>query len=389
MVDPDSEGYHKHRQEEKDMNIKEVEKLTGFSKPNIRYYEEAGLISPRRDERNNYRVYSQKEIDELMRIKKLRFLGISIEAIKAYRQGEKSLAELLTGRLEEIDSDEGILEKQAQVCRQTIRSGIDNIEDIQIDEAAEAWQKRLMALLRDDIVHHSLSLEDFNKDVLLTYLAGCGIAILTNIIWMIFSKTSITGSGWFGLALFLGIVIFGIVPIWSGSMQSCVVSLFASSGVSVLFLWVLLTSGIQGFMPGYGLLNVGGNVGGKEAAGIIFLLYGGLAVLACVAWTMAQICPGFFRTISAAVVLSGVFVAFAHSGSKLICAGGLSIQTQVEIALLALLFSILHTGQWIRINREKEHFTRYEAMVATAKMTNVVFALVSGNGYYGSKNLRR
>lgn len=38
------------------MNIKEVEKITGLTKANIRFYEEEGLVQPKRNEQNNYRI---------------------------------------------------------------------------------------------------------------------------------------------------------------------------------------------------------------------------------------------------------------------------------------------------------------------------------------------
>ena len=43
-----------------DMKIKDVERLTGLSQSNIRFYEEEGLISPKRLE-NNYRDSMQSE----------------------------------------------------------------------------------------------------------------------------------------------------------------------------------------------------------------------------------------------------------------------------------------------------------------------------------------
>ena len=41
------------------MNIKEVEKVTGLTKANIRFYEEEGLVCPKRNEQNNYRIYTE------------------------------------------------------------------------------------------------------------------------------------------------------------------------------------------------------------------------------------------------------------------------------------------------------------------------------------------
>ena len=50
------------------MTIKEVEEQVGIKKTNIRYYEEAGLITPDRDRENNYRSYSMEDVELLEEI---------------------------------------------------------------------------------------------------------------------------------------------------------------------------------------------------------------------------------------------------------------------------------------------------------------------------------
>lgn len=79
------------------MKIKEVEQQTGITKANIRYYESQGLISPNR-EANGYRTYDESHVKELLRIKLLRSLGLSIEAIKALCDGNMMLEEALVER---------------------------------------------------------------------------------------------------------------------------------------------------------------------------------------------------------------------------------------------------------------------------------------------------
>ena len=64
------------------MRIKEIEKRTGISSPNIRFYEAEGLISPVRNKENNYREYSEEDLSRLEQIKTLRLLGVPIGDIK-------------------------------------------------------------------------------------------------------------------------------------------------------------------------------------------------------------------------------------------------------------------------------------------------------------------
>ena len=79
------------------MKIKEIEQQTGITKANIRYYESQGLISPNR-EANGYRTYDESHVKELLRIKLLRSLGLSIEAIKSLCDGKMMLEEALVER---------------------------------------------------------------------------------------------------------------------------------------------------------------------------------------------------------------------------------------------------------------------------------------------------
>ena len=54
------------------LKINEVESLVGITKKNIRFYEEKGLLSPRRNSENGYRDYGEEEVAVLRRIKPLR-----------------------------------------------------------------------------------------------------------------------------------------------------------------------------------------------------------------------------------------------------------------------------------------------------------------------------
>ena len=47
------------------MRINEVEKAVGIAKKNIRFYEEQGLLSPRREQGNGYRDYSEEDVRTL------------------------------------------------------------------------------------------------------------------------------------------------------------------------------------------------------------------------------------------------------------------------------------------------------------------------------------
>ena len=73
------------------MNIKEAEKLSGVSSRNIRFYEQKGLIKPRRNTENDYREYSEEEIQRLKLIRALRMVDMPMDQIRKVIDGKVPL----------------------------------------------------------------------------------------------------------------------------------------------------------------------------------------------------------------------------------------------------------------------------------------------------------
>ena len=72
------------------MKTHDVEIQLGITKQTLVYYEKEGLINPSRDE-NNYRHYTQNDIEILQGILLLRSLEISINEIKLILSGKLSI----------------------------------------------------------------------------------------------------------------------------------------------------------------------------------------------------------------------------------------------------------------------------------------------------------
>ena len=77
------------------MKINEIEQLVGITKKNIRFYEEQGLIHPKRNSGNDYREYTEADAELLLKIKLLRKLNVPIEEIRRIIQGELTLSDCL------------------------------------------------------------------------------------------------------------------------------------------------------------------------------------------------------------------------------------------------------------------------------------------------------
>lgn len=78
--------------------VLKLAKLAGVSARTLRYYDEIGILKPARINTSGYRIYGQKELDQLQQILFYRELGVQLEMIKEiitspYFDGEKALKE--------------------------------------------------------------------------------------------------------------------------------------------------------------------------------------------------------------------------------------------------------------------------------------------------------
>ena len=98
------------------MKIHEVEQAVGITVKNIRFYEEQGLLSPRRG-RNGYREYGEEEVEALRRIKLLRKIGLPIEEIRQMQSGTHTVADGMRRHLITLERERGSLEQSMALCR--------------------------------------------------------------------------------------------------------------------------------------------------------------------------------------------------------------------------------------------------------------------------------
>ena len=104
------------------MFINEVCHVVGLTKKSIRFYEENGLLSPKRNNDNDYRIYSEEEIIKLKKIKFLRELNVSIRELKMLDAGEITLASVMNDRISHIKEEEEKYLKVKKMCKDIIDS---------------------------------------------------------------------------------------------------------------------------------------------------------------------------------------------------------------------------------------------------------------------------
>lgn len=146
----------------------EVQDKTNLSRKAIEYYEEKGLVHPKKLE-NGYRDYSDEDVEVLKRISLLRNLGLSISEIALYLDSkEEALASILRRKEHELD----ICEKRKNVLKLIVKGeSVDFInEELAIIEAQETIYDKLIRIFPGyfgQIIFSSYKIflnESLNKD---------------------------------------------------------------------------------------------------------------------------------------------------------------------------------------------------------------------------------
>lgn len=115
------------------MTIKEVEEQTGLSRSNLRFYEKEKLIHPARNEKNDYREYSQQDVEEIKKIAYLRTLGISVESIYRIINKEMPLMEAVQEQAETLDKQVNDLEQARAICAQMLAAEPVSYEELDVE----------------------------------------------------------------------------------------------------------------------------------------------------------------------------------------------------------------------------------------------------------------
>jgi MerR family copper efflux transcriptional regulator len=94
--------------------ISQVARLTGINAKAIRYYESIGLLPPPTREPNQYRRYSLADVNRLVLLRRIRYVGVPLTEAKALLQGateaqridvQQDLLHLVQVRLAALDRE--------------------------------------------------------------------------------------------------------------------------------------------------------------------------------------------------------------------------------------------------------------------------------------------
>ena len=133
---------------------------------NIRYYEEAGLITPDRDRENNYRSYSTEDVELLKKIKFLRSIDVSVADIKRLRQEEITMSALMETYIRKFSKEKEEKEKAEEICRQIKKAGM-SFGSLELSgvHAEDFWEAKGGDIMKTDRIREVSKLQAKDQKV--------------------------------------------------------------------------------------------------------------------------------------------------------------------------------------------------------------------------------
>lgn len=129
----------------------ELANMFGLSKRTIQYYDHQHILKPAFTDDNQYRMYTEREVEQLHLILVMKSLGLSLKEIKQMLSADGTLQTvrtLLTRKVEETEAE--ILQQQQQLkqMKQMIldssRAPVKNLSDIEDAMKQKPQHQRLM-----------------------------------------------------------------------------------------------------------------------------------------------------------------------------------------------------------------------------------------------------
>ncbi len=152
------------------MKINEVEAAVGVTKKNIRFYEEEGLISPRREPGNGYRSYSEADVERLRRIKLLRKLDVPLADIREMLEGRKTLAEGMAQQLERLSTRRKDLNEAIGFCEMLEKDTV-SLNELDVEQTLA----RLAAREEQGVTFVNIERTDRKAERIKGALVGAGL----------------------------------------------------------------------------------------------------------------------------------------------------------------------------------------------------------------------
>lgn len=368
------------------MKIKEVEKRTGISSANIRFYEKEGLLTPKRSKENNYRDYTEQDVERLEKIKILRLLGISIEDIKSIYRNERILEEVITNRIRQLHEEEKHVKEVRKACENILlqRMDVSMLGEQVLGNEKTVWRERLQQVLKEDTTKVWLDKKALNRHIAVLLLWGYGISLIVTLLvggYFLTEKPVATinlkaqfvtddngrtvamvhnNQIWIVVLMFL-MIMFGIIVRCSSGIVVQGVVLHITAIMFPILLSVLSTVFF-------------GREYQQQIGRFLPIFWVGAIVYVLVLWFLAEVWDKMFTRDKNAVGIAIV-------GAVLLT--GVSYPVLHEWQLPAIMFSALtiYIGLfWTAVNTDNKKYNRYYAVMSANRILNPVVIATSYRG---------
>ncbi|WP_088839303.1 MerR family transcriptional regulator [Listeria sp. ILCC792] len=121
--------------------ISEVSKLVDLTIPTLRYYEELGMIQPKRN-KNGYREFSEQDLEWIQFIIRLKQTGMELSEIQKYARLRDLGDQTIEARMALLDAQEELLLSK----KLEIEKHIHFLKEKQIGLSRHASEKKLIEL---------------------------------------------------------------------------------------------------------------------------------------------------------------------------------------------------------------------------------------------------
>lgn len=189
------------------MKIKQAEELVGITSKNIRFYEDQGLLQPRRSD-NGYREYSKEDIVILKKIKFLRKFGTPLEEIHQLFQGKMSMQECLENRGRALELEQKNVEKMRMLTGQMLGQ-CKSIDKLDIDY----WLDEMEKMEKEGVDFVDLCKLDIHRKKKMGAIAGACVASLFMMILITIDIWGLITDPDYPIGIFLFLLILAIAVV--------------------------------------------------------------------------------------------------------------------------------------------------------------------------------
>ncbi len=362
------------------MKIKEVENRVGMPRANIRYYEKEGLLSaPVRNE-NNYREYTEADVEQLQRIKILRLLGVTVADVKLLNEDAVSMEEVMQKRLDELEKEVKEMQEVQKICETILERNlsVSSLDESILTGDRAAWRQRLDEILEKDIVKEIITKKQLNSHIAAMLVWGYFLnACVAYFLGDSVMNRSVGGTeaadglkGWvlsptFSLFAFVAIaVVCGIGIYWTASVKTQIILFHISALITTPL--VIEASKIYDVIGENALRQFSGT-----AMAVFWLL---ILVYVLVLYVISRQWKKMFTKVRYSLVIAAgfwiVYTMIAYLVTKMFL-----IPT---IAFATMLFYIGLV--WTTTNMDRVQYNRYYAVVGACKIMNVAGTLFGQRG---------